>query len=846
MGGRWDAEAGGIYKSAAVEVLRAERRLMSTSEIARAALKRGLILCRGKTPGATMASALYSDVKRKEGASAFIRPHEGLFGLREWLPCRTASKGMNAQGVAQRPVNAQRCAAHGQTNLQGRAPSDECSASADPSAGSRSSGRSPERSGLGSGKPLLCPGPGRGAHTAAPGGQLTPFAWLRSKACSSTEPPAAAAEVAAHERAGSASIMLLLSAAQELQSSSDPSTKAAAGGGLSGTPSGNQAALPDAAINSQGSGPYREDSAEALKAGPATRACCPAGSEVAGAPASPTHTGDSGSAAGPAVCAAAAQRLCALERSVRSLEQRLGTAHPQVGKAWLLLSRTFQARGAPVLLAKAEAALQCAFHVRASCHAPSLGAKPPACELLQAATASSFLYLIKRKRTRVHCNNCRSLRDRQTAAQLDPALQAVLTHSCRERYTLGQRLQAPPGLEGDVPDDDACVTSMELDSQGELLATTKVLRNTTHLSIIRFGLLREASASGARNGRPGRPVSPELVVASSKRRAEALRWNPGDENWVATASATDRTVHLCDLQYYQGTATCTLAAPADGAMGSRAVGFSDMAFLGGGPHLLAAAGRGGQVFFWDRRMRRLPVTFAAAARASGQLTSLQAVPDGRVVYAGTEAGEVLAWDIRGGAGVLGAQRQPQLAAVGLRAALGRLPRLAAETTVPTAAVDSLALDPRDPGRVAFHLSSGWSGALDMARERITHAHCPPVPAWMHTGDPSPDAPLGSETLHRWRRRGSWAAALGPFCVGAAERCGIYLLDFASAASPCAVGCERDEDSRRWPYGTPSAAQIATETPVVSAACHPHTGDAVLAGRDGSLAVLTCPAQMQPS
>lgn len=40
----------------------------------------------GKTPEATMASAMYTDVKRKghEGTSTFIRPHEGLFGLREW------------------------------------------------------------------------------------------------------------------------------------------------------------------------------------------------------------------------------------------------------------------------------------------------------------------------------------------------------------------------------------------------------------------------------------------------------------------------------------------------------------------------------------------------------------------------------------------------------------------------------------------------------------------------------------------------------------------------------------------------------------------------------------------
>ncbi len=71
---------------------------------------------------------------------------------------------------------------------------------------------------------------------------------------------------------------------------------------------------------------------------------------------------------------------------------------------------------------------------------------------------------------------------------------------------------------------------------------------------------------------------------------------------------------------------------------------------------------------------------------------------------------MLAWDVRGGAGVLGAHRHPQLAAVSLRGALARVPGLAAETAVSSASVASLVLDPQDPGRIAFHLSSGWSGA----------------------------------------------------------------------------------------------------------------------------------------
>lgn len=75
---------GGIFKAAAVSILQEERRLMSTGDIAKLALRRGLIKCSGKTPEATMASALYTDIKRKVGESTFIRPREGLFGLKAW------------------------------------------------------------------------------------------------------------------------------------------------------------------------------------------------------------------------------------------------------------------------------------------------------------------------------------------------------------------------------------------------------------------------------------------------------------------------------------------------------------------------------------------------------------------------------------------------------------------------------------------------------------------------------------------------------------------------------------------------------------------------------------------
>eukprot|EP00884_Botryococcus_braunii_P003312 jgi/Botrbrau1/12982/Bobra.384_1s0007.1 len=77
--------SGGIFKNAALQVLNRTGRLMTTGDITKMAVETGLIKCQGRTPEATMASALYTDVKRKLFNSVFTRPQEGLFGLREWI-----------------------------------------------------------------------------------------------------------------------------------------------------------------------------------------------------------------------------------------------------------------------------------------------------------------------------------------------------------------------------------------------------------------------------------------------------------------------------------------------------------------------------------------------------------------------------------------------------------------------------------------------------------------------------------------------------------------------------------------------------------------------------------------
>ncbi|GFR48405.1 hypothetical protein Agub_g10299 [Astrephomene gubernaculifera] len=76
---------GGVFKSAAFEILKQEERLMTSGEITKLAMERKLLKCTGKTPENTMASALYTEVRKKAHTTVFIKPKEGLFGLKAWL-----------------------------------------------------------------------------------------------------------------------------------------------------------------------------------------------------------------------------------------------------------------------------------------------------------------------------------------------------------------------------------------------------------------------------------------------------------------------------------------------------------------------------------------------------------------------------------------------------------------------------------------------------------------------------------------------------------------------------------------------------------------------------------------
>jgi hypothetical protein len=56
--------------------------------------------------------------------------------------------------------------------------------------------------------------------------------------------------------------------------------------------------------------------------------------------------------------------------------------------------------------------------------------------------------------------------------------------------------------------------------------------------------------------------------------------------------------------------------------------------------------------------------------------------------------------------------------------------------------------------------------------------------------------------------------------------------------PGAAECDGDARDRE---RMPSAVRVRTESEVLATACHPDTDEVVVGGRDGTLALLACPA-----
>jgi len=72
------------FKNAAYKVLLSEKRPLRIEDITDIAFRRGLLRTTGKTPNATMAAQLYTDIKTHKDRSGFVQLGKNRFGLRGW------------------------------------------------------------------------------------------------------------------------------------------------------------------------------------------------------------------------------------------------------------------------------------------------------------------------------------------------------------------------------------------------------------------------------------------------------------------------------------------------------------------------------------------------------------------------------------------------------------------------------------------------------------------------------------------------------------------------------------------------------------------------------------------
>jgi HB1, ASXL, restriction endonuclease HTH domain len=85
------------YREAALEILRKERHPMTAKEIITAAVAGGLLTVGGRTPDASLAGRLYTDIQRNGKKSLFIQVGPRKYALREWSDQSTKVEQQNSR-----------------------------------------------------------------------------------------------------------------------------------------------------------------------------------------------------------------------------------------------------------------------------------------------------------------------------------------------------------------------------------------------------------------------------------------------------------------------------------------------------------------------------------------------------------------------------------------------------------------------------------------------------------------------------------------------------------------------------------------------------------------------------
>ena len=256
------------------------------------------------------------------------------------------------------------------------------------------------------------------------------------------------------------------------------------------------------------------------------------------------------------------------------------------------------------------------------------------------------------------------------------------------------------------------ISDMRWDAVGELLASC-----STSGCVMVHRLEQFSNSLGAAVAAAPASLSPEhtnacnpIFKASPGHSPRAVRWNPNDANQLLCALGQTGELLIYDLGGSRPDRAVRRLRPSAQA----AAGLADADFLVGERRLVVGGGRDGALRVWDTRAAAGEVVRPSSQSSSwtlgvrtkdlraGAINSVAGAADGRRIYAATQEGCVLTWDVR-------ALNAPQsclhvASAIGAFSGSRREVPYAAECVLP---------HPSLPTTVAVTLSSGWLGLVDV-------------------------------------------------------------------------------------------------------------------------------------
>ncbi|BFI04286.1 hypothetical protein MPTK1_1g11920 [Marchantia polymorpha subsp. ruderalis] len=229
------------------------------------------------------------------------------------------------------------------------------------------------------------------------------------------------------------------------------------------------------------------------------------------------------------------------------------------------------------------------------------------------------------------------------------------------------------------------------------------------------------------------------------------------------------------------------------------------------------------------------------------LNSIQLSSDEQMLYCGSEGGYIYLWDLRGGknsAFVSSAKDYNQpVAAIRIENQLRKISSLRAQTDICPSSVDAISLNPACEKQLAFHLSCGWSGVLDMSTLDVTHIHCPPPP-WSHIMSDQRDSisvfstpgvatvPTFQPRTDVRRRKPVWLNTFPVYAVGSGSDSKVHMLDFTlGPKSRYSLDHYRSNSEKEW------QTELRTSEAVVAIASHPLNDTLVAGCEEGKLLLI---------